>query len=329
MKPDLTVLTDPVPVGHFRLQATLKRAGRSLRDLVKPRAVWLRGSPYRGHIAVTRSLVAGLRKIGASANYNPQRVSEVGRVAIVLSSVDALRQAIMWKQEGRIARLLAGPNIVHLSTEHGGIVASPEVDYCITPSDWVSREYEKDCPALKGRCAAWPAGVDTEYWCPGQGTREAREVLLFNKQPNGLARLNCDYVPVLKGLNYSVSVISYGSYAPDEFLFKLRRASLMVGFATSESQGIAWAEAWSVDVPTLLWFQDRCTFRGHTFASSTAPYLCETTGLFFASIAEFKERLAQWESSRDAFRPRQWVLENMSDEACARRLCRLAEIRVP
>ena len=330
VKPALTVLTDPIPVGRFRLKETFKRVARPLRDLVKPRPVWLRGTSYRGHFAVTRSLIEGLRKIGASANYNPARVAEVGEAVIVLCGIDALRQAVDWKRQGRIARLLAGPNIFQFPSDHAEVIAGPEVDCCLGPSDWVCRLYESDCPALKGRCVAWPAGIDTGYWRPDPDKREPRGVLIFNKHPNGPARPLVDYVPVLTRRNYSVSVVTYGSYSPDEFLSKLRRASLMVGFATvSESQGIAWAEAWSADVPTLLWFHDHYTNRGRIFSSSTAPYLCDSTGMFFASVAEFEDSLVRWEKSRESFHPRQWVLDNMSDEVCARQLCRLAGICLP
>jgi len=327
MKPALTVLTDPIPVGRFFLKETLKRVGRPLKYLIAARPMWFRGSPYRGHPAVTRSLVEGLRKIGASANYNPSRESEVGEAAIVLCGINALRQAILWKREGRIARLLAGPNILVFPSEHADVIAAPEVDYCVTPADWVCRLYERDCPALKGRCVAWPAGVDTEYWRPDPGKREPRDVLLFNKRANGPVS---DYIPVLQRRGYSVSVVTFGSYTSEEFLAHLRRASLMVGYSTSESQGIAWAEAWSADVPTLLWFQGQNTWApGRTFASSTAPYLCDSTGLFFSSVAEFEDALTRWEATKETFRPRQWVLDHMSDEVCARQLCRLAGIGVP
>jgi hypothetical protein len=78
-----------------------------------------------------------------------------------------------------------------------------------------------------------------------------------------------------------------------------------------------------------LWFQDHDTYRGRIFASSTAPYLSDSTGLFFSSVVEFEDALGKWEASRNTFHPRQWVLDNMSDEVCARQLCRLAGICVP
>ena len=94
----------------------------------------------------------------------------------------------------------------------------------------------------------------------------------------------------------------------------------MIGFAMSESQGIAWAEAWSTNVPTLIWRNNEGRFGGKIYASSTAPYLCDINGLFFNDFEDFKLQFHKWEHSRDSFAPREWVLNNMSDEICASKL---------
>ena len=324
MNPLLTALTDPIAVGRFRFKETLKQVGRPLRDLVRPHSERFRRRAYRGHPTVTRSLVEGLRKIGASTNYNPASLSEVGEAVIVLSGLDTLERAIGWKRERRIARLLAGPNILVSPAEHADVTAAPEVDLCVTPSEWVSRCYESACPSLKGRFAAWPAGVDTDHWCPDFATRERRTVLLFDRHSKGSLATVAHCAAILGRRDYRVNVVAYGSYARDEILLNLRRASLLVGFADGESQCIAWGEAWSVDVPTLLWFQDHNTIAGRSISTSTAPYLCDSTGLFFSGVASFERQLTRWEASSESFRPRRWVLDNMSDTVCARQLCELA-----
>jgi hypothetical protein len=103
---------------------------------------------------------------------------------------------------------------------------------------------------------------------------------------------------------------------------------VLIGFVLNESQGIAWAEAWSVDVPTLLWKQDYVTYKGRTYRSSTAPYLTPQTGVFFQSLTEFEKVFEDWDNNRNQFHPRQWVLENMSDEVRTRALCGLAQLFV-
>ena len=78
---------------------------------------------------------------------------------------------------------------------------------------------------------------------------------------------------------------------------------------------------------TLATF-DHPRYQGVAFPTTTAPYLSRDTGLFFRSYDEFARVFEQWETERETFRPREWVLKNMSDEVCARRLCKLAEVDV-
>ena len=83
-----------------------------------------------------------------------------------------------------------------------------------------------------------------------------------------------DYIPSIERRGYSVRLLRYGQYFPDEYLSLLRQTCVMVGFTPDESQGIAWAEAWSVNVPTLLWKQEKVTYKGRTYRAvdSALPY---------------------------------------------------------
>jgi hypothetical protein len=282
-------------------------------------------SNYRGHPAVTRSLVEGLAKINASANYNPKSFDAIGEVVVILSGAAALKQAIKLKRKGYIKKILAGPNMVEFPSDYDGIISSKEVDLCITPCAWTNRLYEDICPELIGRCIAWPAGVDAGYWKPDT-TRHRSTILIYEKQRKGPVGPVEPYKNWLESRGYKVEIIKCGEYTASGFLNILERTLLMVGFVIDESQGLAWAEAWSADVPTLIWRNTINSNRGRIYATSTAPYLSNNTGLFFDDFENFKVVFAQWESMKDSFQPRQWVLENMSDEVCARLLCQLADV---
>jgi hypothetical protein len=271
--------------------------------------------------------VEGLVKIGVPAAYNPSTITDLGRVVGVLSSARALRQAIEWKRAGRIDRLLAGPNLVNFPSDEKGLVASPEVDLCVTPSPLVRAMYEEDCPALTGRCVTWPAGVDAEYWRPGGPDR--RGVLIYEKPTRWSLESSRAYAAVLRKRGFEVTTIRYGRYMPDDYRRLLQQSVLMVGFASTESQGLAWAEAWAADVPTLLWRQDTVTFTHprhgvRLYPTSTAPYLTSHTGAFFSGLPSFEEAVDAWAVGTSDYAPRAWVLANMSDEACARQYLALA-----
>lgn len=324
-KPNITVLTDPVPVGRYFIGEKTRSTARHLRDWLVPPPAYLR-SRYRGHFAVTRSLVEGLQKIGVRFTFNPGQMIHVAEVVVVLSGLDALRQAIHWKQSGRVRYLLAGPNLLVFPSEHRDLIAAPEVDVCLTPAQWVCDMYVDDCPELHGRCMAWPAGVDTDYWKPAYEHCQDNQVLIFEKQNKGPVGPISDYLPMLQQKGFDVVIIRYGQFTHERYLDALQSSALMVGFVMNESQGLAWAEAWAADVPTLIWRNEIYLYRQKTLFGSTAPYLTDQTGLFFDSAHDFVSVLDQWAQNRARFRPRQWVLENMSDEVCARRLCALAGV---
>jgi hypothetical protein len=320
----LTILTDPLPAGRDFFQESARRMARYLKYEMQGR-IFDGHRHYRGHFAVTRSLIAGLERIGVDFNYNPNRISQLAESVVVLAGVRTLRQAIRLKRQGIIRKLVAGPNIVHFSSDFQSILAEPEVDAIITPSDWVAAHYIADNPSLWGRVFSWPAGVDARMWVP-EPTRMPQRILIFDKRTGSEDPHRVrPYIEYLRGRGWAVDVlereIGKNGYTQGDYLSLLQRACLMVGFTVgSESQGIAWAEAWSADVPTLILKNTQQMFYGRNLTVSTAPYLCEQNGLFFNDLDHFKHQFAHWEAHRNQFVARDWLLKNMSDEACARQL---------
>lgn len=317
----ITILTDPIPHGVYLLPEILRKLARMVRNSLKPSARNHDRNKYRGHFAVTRSLVEGLNKLDLLFSYNPTLVSELTETVVVLSGVRTLRQAISLKKSGKIKKLFAGPNIVEFSSDANSILASPEVDVVITPCNWVIDLYLEDNPSLQDICFAWPAGVDTEYWKPEKGA-ERKHILIYYKQNKGPgARAIEPYADYLRQKGYEVSILRYGTYTHKQYLKELQKCQLVVGFTNgSESQCIAWVEAWAADVPTLVARNSISQMQGRTFSCSTAPYLCDQNGLFFDDYDHFKLQFDYWRKHKHKYSPRAWVSENMSDEISAARL---------
>ncbi len=324
--PKLTVLTDPIPCGRYFFTEIAKNAGRPVKNFLRPIPPFMRNEKYRGHFAVTRSLVEGLRKIGATFNYNPKRLTDIGEVVIVLSGIGTLRQAIQWKKEGRIHKLFAGPNLFVMPSEECPEIANPEVDFWISPSDWPVWYVEEDMPELAGRALVWPAGVDTEYWRPSKKIRERTSVTIFIKGVLPNLDLPTGYVECLREAGFDdtdTNFIYRGNgryYTQEEYFLKLDQSGLLIGFSLSESQGIAWAEAWSMDVPTFIWHNDETIIKGRSVRVSTAPYLNPQNGAFFKNARELRILFEIWKNGGYNFSPRKWVIDNMSDEICSQRL---------
>lgn len=283
------------------------------------------GSQYGGPLSVTQSLLAGLSKVGANFNHNPLRVEDVGDVVMVLCDVHALSQAIELKRNGVIKKLLAGPNLVVRAIDDGGILASPEIDICIVPSYWVKPSYEDDQPSLSNRIQIWYAGVDTNYWNPNvtfQQKLEAgvKNVLVYSKtEGEGFCRHVED---ILRSRGFNPKRVNYGSYNKERFKHKLEKSLFAVFITRSESQGIAFAESWAMDVPTLVWDpQEPLVIRGKShWPVAACPYLQPSNGLLWKNSDELVNILENIASLSSGFAPRSWVVKNMSDEVSARLL---------
>src|SRR5262249_9038381 len=100
------------------------------------------------------------------------------------------------------------------------------------------------------------------------------------------------------------------------------RSSVAVFLSTFETQGIALAEAWSMDVPTLVWNpRSSAEWRGRRFvAGSSCPYLTPATGLDWVTLGDLQRVLIEAIDGRTGFQPRRWTLEHMTDAVCSQTL---------
>lgn len=320
-KPDITVLTDPLPVGLYFFSELTRGALRKIKFFFKKKSN-NNQAIYRGHPSVTRSLINGLKKNDINFNYNPKKITLLSDTVIVLAGVRTLRQALSLKRALRIKKLFAGPNIVNFSTDFNSILASKEIDGVVTPSKWVADSYLQDAPSLEGKLYPWPAGVDIQFFLPSP-QRRADKIIIYHKDVMGFVGSMQPYVNYLEGHGYKVNILKYSGYNIEDYLSLLQESCLLIGFTRSESQGIAWAEAWAMDVPTLIWRNDQEVIQGKLLNTSTAPYLCDRNGLFFDNFEHFKEQFCYWSLNKEKYSPRDWILENMSDEVSAKCLYRL------
>jgi hypothetical protein len=185
----LTVLTEPVSRVHQGPIASLVQFFEEVRGVRA--SVHEKAKCYGGHAAVTRSLLEGLTRLEVQYQYNPRFIPQVGDTVIVLAGIAPLDQAIAWKRAGRISTLLAGPNIVVRPTDYGGLIAEPEIDACIVPSQWVGTAYVEDAPTLAGRIKVWAAGVDERYWNGLRPHASSKTVLLYQKSVSEELGLAC------------------------------------------------------------------------------------------------------------------------------------------
>lgn len=277
------------------------------------------------HPAVTKSAYAGLSKIGIPFNFNPSHVSELGEVAVVLTDpTGALPQVIELKRRGIIKKIVAGPNMMIHAYEFGKIFDSPEIDACVVPSEQLKNIYEEELPSLRGRTHVWPAGVDTKLFAPQDSNSASKNVIVYWKTES---ESFCQAVEqLLQKHNWNPIRVRYGSYKIEWYREMLMSAKFAIFISHVESQGIALAESWSMNVPTLVWQPNppfNYIIKGKQFTIPSAPYLNERVGSFWTTLDELEHLLQNKAFESAGLEPRAWVLENMSDEASVKCLLKI------
>jgi hypothetical protein len=262
-----------------------------------------------------RSVVEGLRAIGADFNFNPRRTADLARVVYAPENA-ALRQAAELKRRGKVDYLVAGPVNALFPDEADHILLMPEIDRLIIASEW-ARELYRTAPQLVDKFVACPCGVDTRFWQPS-GRPPNNVALVYWKSGDEAFCEEVERIVRTCGLEPRRVRSAHGEHAifgAADFRRLLDEAVVGVFLSTFETQGLALAEAWSMDVPTVVWDpRGRAEWRGRSFQSgSSAPYLTAATGRLWRTASELEPVLRGALAERSAFHPRQWLLANMTD----------------
>jgi hypothetical protein len=277
-----------------------------------------------GPDAVLSSLLRGFKKINQAYCVNPIKIHEGLNFCCVLSGVDGLRDAIEKKSNEKINKIFAGPNLVNLPRDSGGILLSNYIDQVIVPCSWVRDAYIKD--GLKNRIEIWAAGVDESYWSP-KSSYEKSIVLIYWKTES--SEFIKKVTRLVNSLGYQPIILEYGKYDPYQYKDLLQISKFVIFVSMSESQGLSMAEAWSMNVPTFVWsppknYAVNFLLKQHNFfydTISSAPYLSGMTGNFWDSIDVLAHLIGSF--NMQSYEPRAWVLENMTDQICAEKYVKI------
>jgi hypothetical protein len=204
-------------------------------------------------------------------------------------------------------------------------------------SDWTNNIYK---PYFGERCAVWPVGIDTETWRPS-GEAKDLDILVYDKllwdREGGESTLIEPCLKLLSDRGLSVVRLVYGTYEESTYRSLVRRSRSMLFFSAHESQGIAYQECLSCDVPVLAWDQgwylDPNRFQWGTpeIRASSVPYFDSRCGETFRSAHDFEPQLERFlvRLGKQDFRPREYILENLGLERCSRRFLEFFSPRNP
>jgi len=292
----------------------------------------LRGKPRPGGQArVFLNLRKGLDRIGiryrvndyAYAKRHPRELACVIGKPFVLDKV-------RWKNP-----ILFGAAVYSHPTDDPDLLERLPVKKILVPGPWMKHMCE---PYWGAAVEAWPVGIDTELWQPASPERKTIDVLLYDKvrwrHEDYESRLIEPIRTLLRGNGLSIAEMRYGHYREEDFLAELSRSRTMVFLCEHETQGIAYQQALSCDVPILAWdrggpWQDPAYFPNKVVFEpvTSVPYWDTRCGSRFVSVSDFDIEWNEfWERARTGrYTPRDYILENLTVEKCAQRYLEIVD----
>lgn len=204
----------------------------------------------------------------------------------------------------------------------------------LVPGEWMRKMCE---PAWLDKVITWPVGIDTEKWLP-TNTNKKIDILLYDKVRWERGYYEKELIePIkrtLKAHGLHVTVIRYGYYKEKDYHTLLRDSKAMIFLCEHETQGIAYQQALSCGVPILAWdrggfWQDPQYYplRVKYEPVSSVPYWDDRCGTKFKDLSEFPRMLEKFLNRLHGgqFAPRDYILENLTLEKCARQYVEVVE----
>lgn len=262
---------------------------------------------HLGHPAVTKSLLRGLKLNKFFFHFNDYKINHYD-ICWVLSGVKTLKYALNVRDNYKF--LVVGPNVVNMPNDANNILIDNRIDLILVPSKWIKCAYAQYIKQKKIAC--WYSGVNEKFFS-NNITKKKKKVLIYFKTLNYILLEKIKVL--LNKKNIDIIIIKYGNYKQAEFKKALSIVDFAIFISQSESQGIALAESWSMNVPTFVWKKKISKINNVKYKyTSAAPYLSSETGFFFCNIKQLEKIIENYYKNKFELNPRRWILNNMTDK---------------
>jgi len=276
-----------------------------------------------GQERVFLNLKAGLRQLGvpfrendfAYARKHPEEPVGIIGKPHVLDLMD-------WKNP-----ILFGAAVMSHPIEDPDLLRRKPIRKILVPGAWMRKMCE---PYWGDKVEAWPVGIDTDLWCPAPEVKKEYDFLIYDKVRWEHDRYEKELIePIRSELRRQKLIfaeIRYGHYKEEDFHALLKRCRAMIFLCEHETQGIAYQQALSMDVPILAWdrggFWQDPSYYPHKVKFgpvSSVPYWDDRCGMRLEIVDEFPRFLMKFfgKVEQGGFHPRSYILKNLTLEKCA------------
>ncbi|MEK6746112.1 MAG: glycosyltransferase family 1 protein [Pseudomonadota bacterium] len=220
--------------------------------------------------------------------------------------------------------IIFGPGDFGTPPASVSVAKDPRFKLLIQPSDWFSDMYRPFCG---DKMLTWFAGIDTDNWRDYSHERKDLDYIVYDKiRWHREQRVPAIFERITRHLDNngrSYKVLRYGHHHHSEFQNSLKRARAMIFVCEHETQGLAYQEALSSNVPVLAWDEGEMVdpmlqpYMTDALDISSVPYFNEKCGMKF-KIANFEKVCDSFWQNLSVFEPRDYVKTHLSLELSAK-----------
>ena len=195
----------------------------------------------------------------------------------------------------------------------------------IQPSKWAA-DIWKDFNVEKViKIKEFPFPVEIDKFRPIKNTEKNEIFIYFKRRKAEELKLIEQF---LTGKNITYKLFDYvKKYKEEEYLKCLQSAKYGIIVDAHESQGFAIEEALSCNVPLLVWkVKYMSQEEGSNFPDipcTNIQYWDKRCGEFFEEKENFEETYYKFINKLETYKPREYILENLSPKKCAENFVKL------
>jgi hypothetical protein len=186
----------------------------------------------------------------------------------------------------------------------------------VVPSAWCKNLYRSFSLLDHAEITVWPSGIDTELWKPleEKPKGEKTKILLYykNREKEELIAL----LKILEPYDVHVALVQYGHYSEDYLLDTCRNSDCAILLTGTESQGIAYMQILSSNLPCLVFDKSLWHYRGLSFPATSVPYFDNTCGVVTEHIDS--KMIENFLNNYSGFEPRKFITGQFTLEKSAK-----------
>jgi hypothetical protein len=199
-----------------------------------------------------------------------------------------------------------------------------------TLSSWVYYLFKLFIECRNIKLVKLPFGVDTDKFISDVPFENRTEVFVYYKRrhPQELQHV----LNLLNSKNITYRIFDYTArYSEEDFLQYLQKSKYGIWVGCHESQGFALEESLSCNVPLCVWSVQNMTqelgMNYFPYPATTVSYWDSRCGEIFYEPNDFSAVFDKFllNVSNGNYSPREFIMENLSNDVCEKRLFDLVE----